>query len=218
MIRSQRRQFSLSKENRTFLPLSGPVSLTLRGARVPAPPEGRVPRLSRRVSSTAHLAPTPVSSQDTGILCWKEGLLQLFHFWVYLLPLQVLTTGLRQDEQTCQIKDLWQKAEESWKQINLGLARQLGPQERKGLFPLIFFCPLIRSQYYSGDTHSHQYPAIAEVMKRLGGPLRTLSEFWEPLPFLPSSKGGGGVQQEPLWGRTHQGSEPPSSMAIHHGH
>lgn len=64
-----------SREKRTFLPTSSPVSLTLRGARVPAPPEGRALRLSRRVSSTAHLAPTPVSSQDTGILCWKECLL-----------------------------------------------------------------------------------------------------------------------------------------------
>lgn len=149
----------------------------------PQPREGLASWVGVLPRTTWLLLQPPLRAQ--GYLT-ESTTLQFSHFQIYLLPLQVLTMCFRQDEQTCQTKDLWQRAEESWTQINLGLACQLRMQRRKELFPFIFFRRLIRSRGYLGDTHTstvwqHRWWKGWEASEKL---LKTSA-----LPsFLPSSK------------------------------
>lgn len=145
----------------------------------------------------------------------QRALSRCFYFWVYLLPLQAGITSVRQDEQTCQIKDLWGRAEKSWKQINLRLACQLRTQERKGLFPLIFFCMLIRLQYYSSDTQSDQRLGMAEVMERLGAQHGAGRGFANLCPSFLRGRWWTGAEGTAL-GSDHQGSNPLPLGPINH--
>lgn len=195
---------NLLPERTEFLPPSSPLTLTGTQGWGTSPERGKGSLGASGLPSTIHLAPTPASPLSP---LWPQEYFsgqrtpsQCFYFWVCLLPLQVLTTSLKQDEQTRhQIKDLWGRAEKSWKQINLLLACQLRTHDRKGPFPLLLFNMLIRLPYHSSDTP--ELGSGAGAMKRLGGGavrggvLRTFA--------LPSSKGCNGVQQKELfWAQT----------------